>query len=61
MLIVVVQSNFLMRYLLEANTWKDQLVRHRNYFFSHQEITGATVYPGYAGAAKAVLETRYHF
>jgi len=28
---------------------------------SHQEITGATVYPGYAGAAKAVLETRYHF
>ena len=28
---------------------------------SHQEITGATVYPGYAGAAKAVLETRYYF
>jgi hypothetical protein len=28
---------------------------------SHQEITGATVYPGNAGAAKAVLETRYLF
>jgi hypothetical protein len=26
---------------------------------SHQEITGATVYPGYGGAAKAVLETRF--
>ena len=26
---------------------------------SHQGITGATVYPGYYGAAKAVLETRY--
>lgn len=27
---------------------------------SYQEITGATVYPGYAGAAKAVLETKYY-
>ena len=26
---------------------------------SHQEITGATVYPGYGGVAKAVLETSY--
>lgn len=26
---------------------------------SNQEVTGATVYPGYGGAARAVIETQY--
>jgi hypothetical protein len=48
MLIVVVQSNFFTLPISEA---QELLL-----LLSHQEITGATVYPGYAGAAKACLK-----